>query len=182
MKKFIKACVMLMTASRVVGALSLLLLTPLMPPFYIVYVWCIASDILDGHVARRAKVTSNVGAIFDSTADLILIAVLLVVLIPALSFSMWIIALIGLVLLVRFSSWGIGLMKYRTFSLLHSYSNKAAGLVMACFPLFLGLFGLTIAFLIAFAAAFLSAAEEMAITLRAKELNRNIISVFHVNN
>jgi CDP-diacylglycerol--glycerol-3-phosphate 3-phosphatidyltransferase len=181
-KKIIKGCVMALTTSRVVGAVSLLFLTPLTLLFYIVYAWCIASDILDGYVARRAKVTSNFGAIYDSSADLFLIAVILIVLIPVLSMSAWILSLIALVLAVRFISFGIGWMKYKTLSLLHTYSNKGAGLVMACFPLFLGLFGLNIAFLIAFAAAIVSAVEEMIITIRANKLNRNIISVFHVNN
>jgi CDP-diacylglycerol--glycerol-3-phosphate 3-phosphatidyltransferase len=177
--------VMSLTTSRVIGAFALLLfradpLSSIM--FYVIYTWCIFSDIADGNIARRKKVTSNFGAIYDSTADLIMIAILLFVLIPALSLSPWIMALIGLVLTVRFIALGIGWMKYKTLSLLHTYSNKGAGLIMACFPLFLGLFGLNIAFLIIFFAAFGSAVEEMVITLRANKLDRNIISVFHVNN
>jgi CDP-diacylglycerol--glycerol-3-phosphate 3-phosphatidyltransferase len=104
-----------------------------------------------------------------------------VVLIPVLSLSTWIISLIALVIVVRLFALAIGFWKYNTFSMLHTYSNKAAGLVMACFPLFLGLFGLNIAFLIIFFAAFTSAFEEFIITIRAKKLDRNIISVFHVN-
>jgi len=185
MKKFWKAFVMTLTASRVVGAFALLLfranpLSSLM--FYIVYTWCIFSDIADGYIARKKKVTSNFGAIFDSSADLLMIAILLFVLIPALSLRPWIMVLIGLVLAVRFVALGIGWMKYKTLSLLHTYSNKGAGLIMACFPLFLGLFGLNIAFLIIFFAAFGSAVEEMVITIKANTLNRNIVSVFHVNN
>jgi CDP-diacylglycerol--glycerol-3-phosphate 3-phosphatidyltransferase len=182
MKKFWKAFVMLLTTSRIFGAVSLLFLVPLTPIFYIIYTLCIASDIADGYIARKKEVTSNFGAFYDSVADLILIGILLAVLIPVLAMSPWILALIGLVLGVRVFALSIGFWKYRTLSLLHTYSNKGAGLVLACFPLFLGLFGLTIAFLIIFIAAFSSAFEEMIITIRAKKLNRNIISVFHVNN
>jgi CDP-diacylglycerol--glycerol-3-phosphate 3-phosphatidyltransferase len=185
MKKFWKAFVMALTTSRIIGAFSLLLFweNPLASPlFYIIYTYCILSDIADGFIARKAKVTSNFGAIFDSTADLILIAILLIVLIPALSLRPWILFLIGLVLFVRAVALSIGWMKYRTLSLLHTYSNKGAGLVMACFPLFLGIFGLNVAFLIIFFAAFGSALEEMVITIRANKLDRNIVSVFHVRN
>ncbi|MCL2605264.1 MAG: CDP-alcohol phosphatidyltransferase family protein [Defluviitaleaceae bacterium] len=185
MKKFWKTFVMSLTTSRVIGAFSLLLfranpLTSVL--FYIIYTWCIFSDIADGYIARKKRVTSNFGAIYDSTADLLLIGILLFVLIPALSLRPWIMVLIGLVLGTRAIALGIGWMKYKTLSLLHTYSNKGAGLIMACFPLFLGLFGLNAAFLIIFFAAFGSAVEEMVITLRANKLDRNIISVFHVNN
>jgi len=165
---------MSITVSRIFGALLLLLLSPLSALFYIVYTLCITSDIADGYIARKTKTTSNFGALLDSTADLILIAVVLFILIPILNLEFWMLILVLAVISVRIVSFGIGYAKYRTLTLLHTYANKGAGLIMALFPLYYGMLGLTIAFAIIFAAAFISALEELLITIVSKKLDRNI--------
>ena len=177
----IKTVVNLITISRIFGAFTLLLISPLTAIFYVIYTLCITSDIADGYLARKTKTTSNFGAFLDSTADLILIAIVLIILIPLLDFAPWMLFMVGGVVVTRLLALGIGFAKYRTLSLLHTYANKSAGLIMACFPLFYGLLGLTIAFLIIFFVASLSALEELAITIRAKQLNRNIPSLLHIN-
>jgi CDP-diacylglycerol--glycerol-3-phosphate 3-phosphatidyltransferase len=187
-----KILVNTITASRVFAALSLLLIAPMVIGFdnptilmtvlfYVIYTYCVASDIADGHIARRAKVTTNFGALFDSIADLIFIAVVLFIFVPVLFQAPWTLYLVGLVLVTRFIAFGIGYAKYKTLTLLHTYSNKAAGLVMAAFPIFFMLFGLPIGFSIIFAAAYLSALEEFFITIFSKKLDRNIVSIFHLN-
>ena len=177
-----KALVMSITVSRILGAFSLLLITPMSLLFYTIYILCILSDIADGHIARKTKTTSDFGAFMDSIADLILIAILLFIFIPVIftdpSFGIWIFYLIGLVIAIRLLALAIGFAKYRTLTLLHTYSNKAAGLVMACFPIFYGFLGLQVGFLIVFAAAFLSAFEELIITIRSKKLDRDVRSMF----
>ena len=174
----IKKVVTTITISRIIGAGVLLLLTPLTPLFYALYAWCIVSDMIDGPIARRAKVTSNFGSFLDSTADMLLAIVLLIIFIPILALEMWMIYMVIGVLATRAIGFGIGFAKYRTFTLLHTYANKAAGTLLACFPIFYGLFGLTITIPILFVAAILSALEELIITIRSKELKRNITSVF----
>ncbi|MCL2218022.1 MAG: CDP-alcohol phosphatidyltransferase family protein [Defluviitaleaceae bacterium] len=168
---------MLITASRVVGAFSLLLLVPLSGIFYLVYAWCIASDILDGYIARKTRTTSNFGAFLDSAADLNLIAILLVIFLPLLNWDLWMLVLVGIVIFTRAVALSIGFVKYRTLTLLHTYANKGAGLVLASFPILYGLSGLAITISILFTAAFLSAFEELIITIRSKTLDRNITSM-----
>jgi CDP-diacylglycerol--glycerol-3-phosphate 3-phosphatidyltransferase len=173
------------TISRFVAAAALLLITPRTMLFYALYIWCVASDIADGPIARKTKTASNVGALLDSIADLFFIAVVLIVFIPLLpldpAFGAWIFYLIGVVIVTRLIAFAIGYAKHRTLTLLHTYSNKAAGLVMACFPLFFELMGLRVGFLVVFAAAFLSAFEEFLITILSKELDRNVESIFHIH-
>jgi len=176
----IKKVVNLITISRIFGAFLLLFITPLTALFYIVYTTCIITDIADGFIARKTKTTSNFGAFLDSAADLIFIAVVLIIFIPLLALELWILYLIAVVIVIRLTALAIGFSKYRTLSLLHTYSNKAAGLILACFPIFLGFLGITAAFLIIFAAASISALEELVITIRSKKLNRNITSVFNI--
>jgi CDP-diacylglycerol--glycerol-3-phosphate 3-phosphatidyltransferase len=194
MSKKIKYAVSAITISRFFGSFTLLLLSIIydlgdmsdftvipVAIFYVVYVYCIASDIIDGYVARRTKTTTNIGAILDSSADLTLIAIMLIVFIPRLSFELWMLALVGAVLFVRILALGIGFAKYRTLTLLHTFMNKATGLVLASFPIFYLIFDERVALVVAFIGAFSAGVEELIITIRSKTLERNVVSMFHMN-
>ncbi|MBQ5555857.1 MAG: CDP-alcohol phosphatidyltransferase family protein, partial [Erysipelotrichaceae bacterium] len=43
----------IITFTRILGTLCLIFLTPLTLPFFVVYIWCGLSDVLDGFVARK---------------------------------------------------------------------------------------------------------------------------------
>jgi len=181
----IKKIATMFTLSRFVSSLALLLITPRTGLFYLMYIWCVVSDIADGPIARKTKTATNLGALLDSIADLFFIAIVLIVFIPLLpqdpAFGSWIFVLIGVVIVTRLIAFAIGYGKHRTLTLLHTFSNKAAGLVMACFPLFFEVMGLRAGFLVVFAAAFVSAFEEFLITVFSKKLDRNVVSIFHIN-
>ena len=85
---------------------------------------------------------------------------------------------IGIIALVRFASLGVGFAKYHEFAFLHTYANKATGVVCACFPVLYQMFGLTVSALILCGVASLSALEELAITWCSKELDRNVKGLF----
>jgi len=174
----IKKVVTAITLSRIVGSLSLLLITPLTSLFYAIYTWCVVSDIVDGPIARKTKTTSNFGALLDSVADILLVVVMLIIFIPILALEMWMILMIVAVLGVRAIAFAIGFVKYRTFTMLHTYSNKGSTLLLAFFPILYGWLGLNVTFPILFVAAILSAIEELIITIKSKELKRNITSMF----
>jgi len=174
----IKNFVMSITVSRIIGSVTLLFITPMTALFFVVYGWCAISDMIDGPIARRAKVTSNFGSFLDSSADMLLAIVMLIIFIPILALEIWMIVMVAVVLTMRAVGFTIGFVKYRTFTLLHTYANKAAGTLLACFPIFYFFFGLTITIPILFVAASLSALEELVITIRSKELQRDITSMF----
>ena len=174
----IKYAASLISAGRIAGALLLLLAAPLSASFYILYNLCCASDIIDGYIARKTKTTSRLGEVLDSAADLVLITVVLIIFIPLITLEPWMLCWIGAIAAVRFLSLGIGFAKYRAFAYLHTYANKFTGIVMACFPVLIHVFGITATTIALCGTASLSALEELAITIRAKTLNRNISSVF----
>jgi len=177
-----KTIVNLITTCRIIGAIFLLFVEPMSAVFFAIYIMCIVSDIIDGPIARKTNSATNFGALYDSIADIAFIAAVLFVFLPLLpsdpAFGLWIFYLVGVVVVTRLLTWAIGFAKYRTLTLLHTYANKGAGLIMASFPIFWALIGLTPAFLIVFAAAFLSAFEELIITIISKELKRNVTTVF----
>jgi len=184
--KIIKKLVNAMTISRILCAFLLLFLAPasineISVLFYVVYSWCVLSDFIDGPIARKTKSTSEFGSFLDSAADMILAIIVLIIFLPILDLAPWMAALVVIVLATRAVGFTIGFVKWRTFTLLHTYANKAAGAMLGFFPIFLGLFGLAATVIILFTAAILSAAEELVITIRSKDLQRNITSMFALN-
>ena len=58
------------TVLRIIGAIFLFVVEPLSVSFYILYTLCGFTDIIDGFLARKLGLTSELGAKLDSIADL----------------------------------------------------------------------------------------------------------------
>ncbi len=156
----------------------LLFVKPLSALFFVIYIVCGASDILDGRIARKAKTESKFGATLDSIADAVFIGVLLIILIPVIDMSMWMLVWLVCIVIIRLSSLLTGFIRYHALAFLHTYGNKAAGLLLFCFPLLYQLFGIAITAFLLCSMASISAIEELAINITSKELSRDIKSIF----
>jgi CDP-diacylglycerol--glycerol-3-phosphate 3-phosphatidyltransferase len=164
----------LISIGRIIGSVSLLLMPPLSTAFFLMYALCCVSDVLDGYVAKKAKTTSRSGEVLDSVADLVLVSVMLIIFIPLVTGEPWVLLWIAGVAIVRITSLVIGYVKYRALSFLHTYANKVTGVVLACFPFLYLAFGLTVTAIILGSIASYSALEELLITIRSKNLDRNV--------
>lgn len=134
--KLVRALPNILTGLRLAGALSLLLVEPLGTAFYVIYTACGLSDVLDGAIARAARCTSALGAKLDSIADLTFYSILAIrifkVLWKALPIWEWI--WIGCVLLLRLSAYLVAARKYHRFAAMHTWMNKATGLLVFGIP------------------------------------------------
>lgn len=83
-----------------------------------------------------------------------------------------------MIAMIRFVSYLIGYVKYRSFSSLHTWLNKAVGFLLCIFPLLLIMFHEKIVILILGTIATVSALEELLITILSKNLDRNQKSIF----
>ncbi|ASA25768.1 CDP-alcohol phosphatidyltransferase family protein [Paenibacillus donghaensis] len=167
-----------LSALRILCSLLLLMVQPLSAMFFGIYIVCGISDVLDGYTARRTNSASPLGANVDSIADAVFTAALLAVFLPLLSLPLWIICWIAAVTLVRLGSLLVGYIKYRALSFLHTYANKATGLMLFSFPFLYSLFGLTATLIVICGLASCSAVEELIINLKSKELLRDQGSMF----
>ncbi|MEA4921069.1 MAG: CDP-alcohol phosphatidyltransferase family protein [Clostridiaceae bacterium] len=145
--------------------------------FWLWYVCGGVSDLLDGPVARRIGQTSAAGAKLDSAADFLFIMCVGIAVVRSDVFPVWALMWAGSVALFRLISYGIGYFKYRTFAALHTVLNKSAGLILFMFPLLYRLLGMDVAYGIVCGVTFVSAIEELIITIRAKELDPNRKSI-----
>ena len=171
----------ILSSSRVILSLILLVLQPLSASFFLVYILCGSTDVLDGYIARKTNSMSKFGAKIDSIADIIFIGVILLVLFPIVSLTKWIIIWILGVAFIRMISIVVGYVKYATFASLHTYGNKVTGLFVFSFPFIYQLLGINITAIIILAVASLSAFEELMINIKSQNLNVNIKSLFYKN-
>lgn len=124
------------TTLRIIGTTCLLFLEPLSIAFYIIYTVSGISDIVDGFVARKMKVTSELGAKLDSIADLMFYAVMLIKIFPVLwkkiPTILWIV--VGIILGLRVCTYGVVAVKFKRFASVHTYLNKCTGLLIFLVP------------------------------------------------
>ncbi|MBW9157785.1 CDP-alcohol phosphatidyltransferase family protein [Clostridium tagluense] len=164
--------------SRIIFSLILIFVTPLSIAFYVIYIICGFSDIMDGFIARKTVTTSILGAKLDSMADMIMTGVLLFVLYPIVNPTtetvIWIIS----IAIIRLASMVIALKKYKTFASLHTYGNKITGIVLFIFPILLPYVHRNVLMYIICAVASISAIEELLIQLSSSQLNLNKQSIF----
>lgn len=167
-----------LSALRLILAVTLLFLAPLSPVFIAAYLASGLTDLLDGFIARRFGFVSRLGASLDSFADMVFYFVLLVVFVPIVAMPGWAVYWIAGIVAVRLLSLLIGFLKYRALAILHTIANKVTGLAVFCFPLLLRPVGIATTMAIVGAIASISAIEEIAITLTARELVPDRRSIF----
>lgn len=151
----------------------MILVEPFSVFFWICYCLGGISDLLDGFAARKLNLQSDAGARLDSIADVVFAAAIAVIAIGSIPLPFWLWLCICGIALLRIVGYAIGFYKYRAFSSLHTYANKAAGALIFAFPVLYILLGLTATGILVCTAAFVSSLEEVVITARSKELNRD---------
>lgn len=127
------------TALRIMGTLLLLFTVPLSVIFFVVYVLCGVSDVLDGWIARATNNSTEFGAKLDSIADLLFYLVMLIKLLPVLwrLFPSWIWYMVGGVLLLRLASYITAAVKFKRFASVHTRLNKLTGAAVFLIPFFI---------------------------------------------
>ncbi|MGI6771964.1 MAG: CDP-alcohol phosphatidyltransferase family protein [Acutalibacteraceae bacterium] len=158
--KLIKSAANIITSSRIVLSLVLLLLKVPSIPFYIIYSVCGLTDMLDGFVARKTHSQSEFGAKLDSISDLVFVAVCLIKLLPVLEFKTWIWIWIALIFAVKIFNVILGYAVEKKLVMLHAVANKITGLLLFLLPLFIGTEIINIAAILVCAVATFAAVQE----------------------
>lgn len=147
--------------------------------FFICYLLCGISDVADGVLARRWRVTSTFGARIDSAADTVFFLALPVCL------YLWNPVLFGqlavplfLLVVTRGMSLVIARMRFGRLASLHTYANKLAGALLFAAPVLTLLPSAEIWLFVLLAFSMLASAEEIVLLLTMPRLDLNRKSVF----
>jgi CDP-diacylglycerol--glycerol-3-phosphate 3-phosphatidyltransferase len=169
----------MLSVLRMALSLSLLLFLGNRILFFVVFVICGLTDVLDGAIARKTDSQSALGARLDSAGDfLFFIIVLDCIAIWAGNSALTLLPYVAAVVLLRFVNLGIVGIRFRVFAGVHTWGNKVSGiLVFISFGVYI-LTDALWAFIPVCGVAGLSALEETLILLTSKTLDLDRKSIF----
>ncbi|MBR2254737.1 MAG: CDP-alcohol phosphatidyltransferase family protein [Candidatus Methanomethylophilaceae archaeon] len=148
--------------------------------FFVVFGLCALTDFLDGYLARRYGLRTAHGEVLDSMADFLVIVAVIAVLLPVLPWEEWMIWAIVAICLTRTVSACIGLCRFGQVALLHTLTNKAAGLLLKVAPVMLLFMDSGTVMMMLSTVSMAGALEELLINSFSKELDRNVTSIISV--
>ena len=131
----IKHIANILTGCRILGSILLLFFPAFSLDFYITYLLCGFSDMIDGTIARKTHSTSEFGSKMDTVADFVFVTASLIKLLPTIHMPWWLWIWGGVIAIVKVSNiiWGY-VSKKRLISL-HTIMNKVTGLLLFLLPL-----------------------------------------------
>ena len=140
MKKYIANII---TASRIVFSLPLLLIPLSSAWFYVFYLLGGLSDMIDGTVARRTNSASEFGARLDTVSDFVFMSVALIKFLPHLHISVWMWIWIGIIAMIKLGNVVWGFVRTKKLISRHTVLNKVTGLLLFLLPVTISFVDLT---------------------------------------
>jgi CDP-diacylglycerol--glycerol-3-phosphate 3-phosphatidyltransferase len=79
----------IVTGSRILLSILLLFFPAFSTWFYVIYLICGLTDMVDGTIARKTNAVSEFGSRLDTIADFVFVVVCLVKLLPVMDIPTW---------------------------------------------------------------------------------------------
>ncbi|MBR5572653.1 MAG: CDP-alcohol phosphatidyltransferase family protein [Oscillospiraceae bacterium] len=150
----------ILTIFRIFGSILLLFFPVFSFAFYITYILCGFSDMIDGSIARKTNSTSKFGSQLDTIADLIFVVASLSKLLAVIHIPQWLWIWGGVIAVIKISNIVWGYVSKKQFISLHTTLNKVTGLLLFLFPLTLSFGELHYTAMVVCSIATLSAIQE----------------------
>ena len=125
----------ILTGYRILGSILLLFFPVFSLEFYIIYLLCGFSDMIDGTIARKTNSASEVGSKLDTAADFVFVAVSLIKLLPSIHIPQWLWIWGGVIAIIKIGNIIWGYVSKKQFISLHTIMNKVTGLLLFLLPL-----------------------------------------------
>ena len=125
----------LLTGSRILGSLLLLLCPVYSMHFFTLYLLCGFTDMIDGTVARKCNAVTEFGSRLDSAADLLFCAVAFWKLLPMITLPRWLWIWIGIIAIFRGIHLIWGAIRRKKLTIRHTPLNKLTGFLLFLLPL-----------------------------------------------
>ena len=125
----------IITLSRIPMAVALPFVQSSPAVFWTLYLLCGLSDVLDGAVARLAGTESRIGEKLDTLADIVFVAMWMVLFIPAINVGRWIWIWTGVIALIKVVNVIYGLAMKKGLVAKHTPANKATGFLLFFLPM-----------------------------------------------
>ncbi len=124
-----------LTACRILGSILLLFFPAFSVEFFIIYLFCGFTDMIDGTVARKTNSNSRFGSRLDTVADLVFAVISMIKILPATSIPQWLWIWSGVIAVIKAVNIIWGYVSQKQFISLHTVMNKITGLLLFLLPL-----------------------------------------------
>jgi len=122
------------SVSRIIMSIILFVTVTFSTSFYIIYIYCGLSDMLDGFIARKSKNESEIGAILDSVADIVFAIVAMIKILPMLNLTNGIFIWIVCIVFIKIVNVICSYIYYKEIVLPHTIPNKITGFILFIVP------------------------------------------------
>ena len=157
----------IITGSRIALSLPLLFIPLSSAWFYVFYMFCGLTDMIDGTIARKTETVSSFGSKLDTAADLVFMAVCAVKLLPKINICIWLWIWIAVIAIVKVTNIVIGFIRRKKLVALHTVLNKTTGLLLFFMPLTLQFIVPTYSLAVVCTVATIAALQEGYYTIKA---------------
>ena len=128
------------TGIRIICAIALIFCPAFSIWFYVLYILGGISDVLDGIIARHFGKETRFGARFDTLADIVFTLIVIMKVVQALTFPVWLIVWIVGIAVIKCVNIVRGFILYKHFVSEHTLMNKICGVLLFIIPLCIGIF------------------------------------------
>lgn len=157
----------IITGSRIALSLPLLFIPLSSAWFYVFYMFCGLTDMVDGTIARKTETVSSFGSKLDTASDLVFMAVCAVKLLPKINICIWLWIWIAVIAIVKVTNIVIGFIRRKKLVALHTVLNKTTGLLLFFLPLTLQFIVPTYSLAVVCTVATIAALQEGYYTIKA---------------
>lgn len=160
----------IITSCRVLCSILLLFFHMTSIPFYVLYLFCGLSDVLDGIVARKTHTVSAFGAKLDTIADFIFVLILLIKIWLEMDVPIWLwiwMVAIGGIKTVNVIG---GFVLAKRFIVEHTILNKVTGVLLFLLPFTLVWVDLNYSAMVVCVVATISAIQEGCYIIKGREI------------
>ena len=125
----------IITSLRIFGSMGILFCPVFSIPFYVLYLFCGLTDMVDGTIARKTGTTSTFGARLDTVADFLFAVVSFGKLLMVIRIPVWIWVWAAAIAVVKLVNLILGFLRRKRLPSLHTIMNKVSGLCLFLLPL-----------------------------------------------
>ena len=125
----------IITLCRIPGSIGLLFCPVFSDRFYVLYLFCGLTDMVDGTIARKTGSVSEFGSMLDTVADFFFLIVSFAKLVPVIRIPVWIWVWAAVIAAVKLVNLVWGFTQTKQMPALHTIANKATGLCLFLLPL-----------------------------------------------
>ena len=160
----------IITSSRILGSICLLLCPVFSFDFYMMYLFCGITDMVDGTIARKTQSVSERGARLDTFADVVFAAACLVKILPRIQLPAWLWIWVVVIAIIKIGNVVWGLIRNKKLVSIHTILNKVTGFLLFLFPLTLSFIEPMYSSVIVCSLATVSAINEVYYTRMGREI------------